>query len=237
MIYKRLTSPYWSFAASITPQAAQKAFETWADKQSWWLTLPFGWITVVFLAIGFGALIEDLSNPNSAIRHSWREWRKIFNVVVVHATHESNNSFERIDLVCRIKFTKAVDNATLTIRVVTPTVSKIFTHIAYQEELNKIPADFEKQLRFGNIAITRPGQPARHSIWGDRLGSENIEATQKPMIGGTISTVEISINHQTYRIYAHVLDPSREESGRIFLLSQDNLLNLTTSPSKPHMRI
>lgn len=140
--------------------------------------------------------------------------------MVVDAGH-THQPFEFYDLRCRIKFKKDVKTAKITIRVTAlhPNVPPI---VAHSETLQDVPRDFEKELRFGSVAITRPGSmTARHSVWGPVVGDVDLLPSQKSIIGLVRYLIEVTVNSQTYRIYAETRYQANAEHPGIFLLKEE----------------
>jgi hypothetical protein len=188
----------------------------------WWHHLPFLWMALTTLAYGVGWLASELANPVSDMRHNWREWRKVFEMLSANASHRLDQDAERIDIVCQVKFTREVKDARLTVRVVTGLPGRpSLRQIVFQEPISA-PKDSTRVLVVGSLAITRPGAPfARHAVWGPQLPGRDIAPGQITMIPGARNIVEISVGPQAYRIYAQALDPTREESTRIYLLREN----------------
>ncbi len=222
MSFKRPKATYLALPAAFVPEGGKWMLERWAEHQQWWHGLPFGWMTLTILAFWVGVVVQDLMNEKSALRHNWREWKKVFDVLTVHAGH-IQNGMERVDIMCLLKFRRDIKNALLVVRVIVPlSFNEPDIKVIHQERLD-IAGNGEKRLRLGNIAITRPGYEfARHSVWGEAIGGKDIALGQHTIYASK-NIIEISIGSQTYRIYAHVLDVSRKEQSHIYLLTQDQL--------------
>ena len=75
-------------------------------------------------------------NPNSALRHNWREWRKVFDVIAVMAGHVEGQTNDRVDIICLLKFRKSLTDEALTVRVIVPlTFKKDDKKLVHQEKL------------------------------------------------------------------------------------------------------
>jgi len=131
----------------------------------WWNHLPFLWMALTTLAYAVGWLVSELANPVSDLRHNWREWRKVFEVLSANASHRLDQEAERIDIVCQVKFIRDVKDARLTVRVVTGLPGRAsLRQIVFQEPISA-PKDSTRVLVVGSLAITRPGAPfARHAV-------------------------------------------------------------------------
>jgi hypothetical protein len=223
MAYIRPKATYFAFPAAAIPEVGKSMLERWAEQHEWWQTLPFGWLTVVIVAFGVGVVIQDLVNEKSALRHNWREWRRIFDVLTVHASHVEKDNKERVDIFCRLKFRKTIDEALLTVRVIVPLPYREADVKLIHREKVSVAAEGEKTLRLGNIAIATAGQDFTcHSVWGDAIGGRDIAPGQYPIYASR-NIIEISIASQTYQIYAHVLDVSRKEHAYVYLLTENDL--------------
>jgi hypothetical protein len=152
----------------------------------------------------------------------WRELRKVFEVLSVNTAHRTDQDAERVAIVCQLKFLKELNGARLTVRVVTGLPGRPSARqIVYQEQISG-PKDFAKSLVLGSLPITRPGAPfARHAVWGPQLPGQDIAPGQVTMIPGARSIIELSVGPQSYRLYAQALDPTREDSTRLYLLCED----------------
>ncbi len=159
-------------------------------------------------------------SDSSAVRHNWREWRKVFSVLGAHGHHLHDP--ERIDMVCALKFRKDFIG-TLVVRVIVPLPGREpDTKVVHQEAIDAAK-DQEKILRLGSISITKPGDTfARHSLWGEKLGEKDLPANSHPIYASR-NIIEISAGAQIFRIYAHILDAARKEQERVYLLTEDEV--------------
>ena len=218
MSYKWPKPTYVAFPVAGVLPFVPHMLEHWAEHQEWWKCLPFGWISLVILAFGIGAFVQDLANDKSSLRYNWREWRKVFSVLTAHAAHLDNP--ERVDILCHLKFIKDF-RGKLIVRVIVPLADREpDIKVVHQEQID-IPKDGEKRLRLGSISITKPGDAfARHSLWGEILGEKDLKGHA---IYASRNIIEIVAGPQTFRIYAHVLDTVRKEHERIYLLRENEL--------------
>src|SRR6184192_186764 len=103
----------------------------------WWfaqLTIPMAnsvsltitaWApTVWLLTAGFflGLVAEDINNPWSWLRNSFRRWRRRFETIWVQALHQMNP--ERVVITCKIRLLRNVKDELLVVRVVQPLPSR-----------------------------------------------------------------------------------------------------------------
>jgi hypothetical protein len=218
MAYRSPKRTYLAFPFALLPGGIRWMLEHWAEHQEWWHAIPFGWLTITILAFGIGIVVQDLLNEKSALRHNWREWRKIFSVLNIHAAHLEDP--ERVDILCVLTFRKDV-NDVLSVRVVVPLLGRESdVKLVHREEVN-VSKNEERRLRLGSIAITKPGDAfARHSVWGEKLGEKDLKGHA---IYASRNIIEISLGPQIFRIYAHILDVARKEQSHIYLLSEDEL--------------
>ena len=211
----------WPLSIVLLFGLAKDSLTTWVSG----LVLP-DWFIWLLVGVFVGSLINDILNPRSWFRHNWRVSRRLFDVETVHAGHHQWTP-EHIELVCILKFRKEITKARLTVCVVTPFPTKDADKKISHNETIDLVKDSTKRLILGNIAITRAGDPyACHSVWGEKVGSKDLEGGQLPITGLSRVTLEVSVNHQTYRIYAHILDANREESSKIYLLTEDQFPSL-----------
>jgi hypothetical protein len=211
----------WPLPVALLLGWAKDTITTWFNG----VTLP-AWLPVVLIGMFIGLLINDALNPRSWLRQNWRLWRSLFDVVTVHAGH-CQTTPERIELICIIKFRKTIKNALLNVRVITPYPSRDNDiKITHSESIDLVK-DSQKNIKLGSVAITNEGDShACHSVWGEKLGGKDLEQGQHSIIGQSRVIIEVSVNHQTYRIYAHILDPNRKESSSVYLLTQDQFPSL-----------
>ena len=200
---------------------AKDALTTWLND----LVIP-DWLPALLVGLFVGLLINDVLNSRSWLRHNWRVWRRLFDVVTTHAGHHQSSP-EHIELICILKFKKTVKNAQLTVCVVTPFPTREDERRITHNEAIDLVKDSTKRLMLGNIAITRAGDPhACHSVWGERIGEKDLGLGQLPITGLSRVVLEVKVNHQTYSIYAHILEPNREESSKVYLLTEDQFPSL-----------
>ena len=195
---------------------AKDTLTTWLND----LAIP-DWLPVLLVGIFAGLLINDVLNSRSWLRHNWRVWRRLFDVETTHAGHHQSSP-EHIELVCLLRFRKTVKDAQLTVSIVTPSPTREDERRISHSEVIDVIKDSRKRLMLGSIAITRAGDShACHSVWGEGVGETNLNLGRPSIIGLSRVVIEVKVNHQIYRIYAHILDPNREESSRVYLLSED----------------
>ena len=211
----------WPLPVLLLLGLAQDKITTWFNDAS----LP-AWLLIFLIGIIIGSLINDVLNPRSWLRQNWRLWRSLFDVVTVHAGH-CQSPPEHIELICLIKFRKTLENALFTVRVITPYPTREDDiKITHSESLDLVKNSL-KNIRLGSLAITNRGDSyACHSVWGGKIGGKDLEQGQHSIIGQSRVIIEVSVNHQTYRIYAHILDSNRKESASVYLLTQDQFPSL-----------
>ncbi len=131
---------------------------------------------------------------------------------------------ERVDIYCFLKFRKDIRDQLLTVRVIlTLSFKDDEARVVYQERIS-VAAGTEKRLRIGSISIARPGDPyARHDLWGAEIGEKDVRDANLMMCPYSRNIVEISLPGQTYRVFAQLLNESREEQRRVYLLPEEHL--------------
>jgi hypothetical protein len=219
--------PRQSIWGALVPPAAYFA-SSWSllkediSATEWWHQIPFGWLGLTMLAYALGLAVNELCYPLSNMRHNWRELRKVFEVLSVNTAHRTDQDAERVAIVCQLKFLKELNDARLTVRVVTGLPGRPSARqIVYQEQISG-PKDSTKSLVLGSLPITRPGAPfARHDVWSPQLPGPDIAPGQVTMIPGARSIIELSVGPQSYRLYVQALNPTREDSTRLYLLCED----------------
>lgn len=185
-----------SFAGIVGTQAAEKML----DSQEWWSSVQWGIGTLLFAAFGFGLVVQDIYNPQSEIRKTWRKWRRIFEVTQAD-TALVLDPHEYLAIRCRVKFLKALKAPNLVVRVSEHLFFETRTKIVHSEVLPDKEKDSELSLLLGSIPIMRPGWVPRHRVWGTELAGVTPKDGQIHIGSGVKNVVEIVINKQVYRIY------------------------------------
>ena len=219
---------------AVAPQATKYLMEQHFQQSDFWKDLPFGWVSLLFLSFWLGTVVKELRDPKSWIRHNILEFRKVFDVESVSTTHKWDDAdrwgTERVEVWCSIKFLKDLDDPSLTLRVTSWLGSQsATTHLIFNESMGQIKRDQVKRIVLGSLAVTNATPPerrsesigARHSIWGPVIGTPTLHEGQVTIASGR-SMIDLTIASQSYRVFADVLDHSREDSRRIYLVTEDS---------------
>jgi|GEM_PF-3035468 len=222
MSYQWPKKPHLGYLATLPFVIAGSFISESATATTWWTTLPFLYIAGIFIAYGVGVWINDIFDSNSWIHNNWREFKKTFDVSTINSIHIQGPP-ERVDINCVIKFKKNIADEYLTVRVVLPLPArKSRVQVIHHQKIISAAKDSIKHLRLGSISITRPHDPfARHSIWGEILGEQDLKNGEVPIIQAK-QMLEIQLGAYIYRVYVDVLQSSREENAYIHLLSEED---------------
>ena len=197
MSFRKPTHAYWSLWLIAVPYGFSWVLEAFIKTQPWWASLPLTWLTALFIAVGVGLVLGDAYNPHSWLRHNIREFNKVFEVNACFIGQELT-PHQFFEIVCLLKFTKDIKNATLIVRViqVLPWVNQV--HVVHDEKIT-MPKDSERRLRLGSIPIPQSGDTyTRHALWGEALGEKDLLPNQSPLLAD-LAVIEISVNKQKYR--------------------------------------
>ena len=214
-----MRSPYPLLLPPFVAAIVGKSLEQWLGDQAWWKALPWGWITVVTGALILGALWADVRNPESALRARWRERRKVFELRAAYI-QEALQPHAHYEIVCVFRVLRDLGPCRLIVRV-TELTRPNRTHVVHDEEFSRLPKDHERRLRLGSVAITKPGESARYSVWGEQLGS-TVPSGQAGIPGAGRCLVDVQLAGQTYRVLVAACPPKMHgDPPPYYVLTED----------------
>lgn len=168
-----------------------------------------------------GALWADLSNPESALRARWRDWRRVFETRAAYI-QEAVEPHAHYEIVLVFRVVRDLGPCRLTVRVIELT-QPCRTHLVHNEAFPLLHKDHERRLRVGSVAITKPGDGfARHSVWGEELGAQRLSPGQTSILGMGRCLVDVTLAGQTYRLLVATCPPKMHgDPPPYYVLTED----------------
>lgn len=183
----------------------------WLSHTKWWPKMPWGRILVFTFVFWAGYAYSEAINPDSGFRDWWRNTGATFEIVSAWGGHAGNP--ERIDIWCLVQLREDLDNPNLTIKVTTLGANDSKKTVTVeQRRLGELAKDTRLRIKLGEMPIPHPGWKPKNPSWGD--GSEY------SIIGQSKNLVTVSIGDFSRQIYVQVLDPDREDTRRLVILTE-----------------
>lgn len=221
--------PTWKYLAPGAPGVAAFGFfacEQFFQQRSWWPDVP--WLAFFVAAAVFiaGAAYADLLNPRSSLREWWRDWRRPAEINAVYPDHTwddaNRQGTERVDIWAVLRLERCLPGGVIRVRAGILKDWEKNCRVVASKPLDGVAAQQEVRMRLGSVAIGG----ARHSLWGEELGSKDLPPSKSSILRGD-SKIEISIENgkgrqiQTYAIFVRRNDPARVDTAHICLLTED----------------
>ena len=225
--------PYFQYLPLPLLTIAWFAAQQWLQLQTWWVTVPWFYITggvALFLA---GMLWADLSNPGSRLLRWWRTQRCVFEVTAISTNHTWDDArreeTERIEIWCLLRFLQNLDDPLLTIRAIGPLevpAARQKTSVVLQERLGEVVKDATKRFSIGAVGVSRAVSQEDHAKAREEGRSMTPHPTRwasgSSIIPSSKNRVEITINNgHPFCSFVAFIDHSDDRLGRVLIIRED----------------
>ena len=183
--------------------------EMWA--QSSLAALPWGWVSVCFLAFFAGQLVADTSNPASWIRVHVSQFGRVFAVEKVWPRH----STDQLELTVKVRALQKTQSADLQLSVYRVAIHGRLIH-DFTESLSK-SADFMAAEERSFVLAQIPTAYHKNGVW----------AGGRPVLELGRYMVELRFSakfyqRQSHRIYLEMLQPDSKTCARFFYIDEED---------------
>lgn len=193
--------------------------DTFGTSSAWWAANVQPYADSFWpYAIGFvaGMLLQDVTNPQSWLRESWKEQINKFEVEGLRIGHSVDGP-KRLEVNVHIKFLRRLKSADLALRVHSCTGMQYAPHIhpIKVEHLSDVMKDERHIIRLCTLVISHPGWTPYHSTWGSAPLSTTMSAPA--LIRGSKNVVYVELTgpwmlRQTQKFFVANLDYGSGES-------------------------
>lgn len=219
------TSPIrLSLALLVIWFIAQQLLGTWLGDQFWWKAIPAGWVLVALACVFAGAVWAETRYPESELRQWWQERGRCFDVEACFVSQEGS-PHDHFALICVLKFIKDVRDKQMRVRVRLAVPHHNGFQLIHDEKVTA-SKDAVRRLRLGSFNIPRAGAPARHNVWGERLGAADLAPGQQSIIGGAPTTIEVTVGAQKFRAFLFNLPVTTGAPAPAVLVDEDTIARL-----------
>ena len=196
-----------------------------------WKSVPWLQINWTLAGLLIAFVIHDITDPKSWIRENWRLWFgkfEIANVIPEYRNINEEGDPNRVVLVARLRFKRAVKNAEVLVYATWHGVHNPNRELIGKYDLGNVVKGEEKKLDLAVRFILGPGREAYHSVFGGDVSNIRLSDKHKSLGPGWKGFIEIEVVGETHGFFVYSYsDRKREDSGFIVIDDAEAALALS----------